>query len=67
MSEYPTAHRSVAQTMAGDGLPCAGCGAPVESDDRLYMVVLRGLTYGFHASCYQAWTGDTAGTLRPVP
>jgi hypothetical protein len=46
-------------TMSGDGLPCARCGHPVELVDRLCSIVLRGLTYGFHASCYDAWRVDT--------
>ena len=55
MPDARDAEEPHATAAAGDNLPCSRCGAPVEPSDRLCMVVVRGLPYGFHASCYAAW------------
>jgi len=48
----------------GDGLPCSKCGNPVEPSDRLCSVVLRGLPYGFHTACFDAWSAE--GSQMPA-
>jgi hypothetical protein len=58
MSDGLRADTPPAQTI-GDGLPCAGCGHPIEPTDRLYSIIIRGLLYGFHASCYETWSGGS--------
>jgi hypothetical protein len=53
----------IARTTNGDGLPCSKCGDPVDSSDRLCTVVLRGLPYGFHTACFDAWSAED-GRIR---
>ena len=55
MSVEDARDRLRATKTGADGLPCSACGEPVDPPDELYIAVMRGLPYGFHASCYGVW------------
>jgi hypothetical protein len=53
-----------ADARTGDGLPCSRCGVPVHASEALHSVLVRGLPYGFHASCYRLWRADGGQPTR---
>lgn len=64
MADAGSTEERAADARTGDGLPCSRCGVPVQASELLHSVLVRGLPYGFHTSCYRLWTADGGQTPR---
>jgi hypothetical protein len=64
MSDAGRVEQRTTASETGDGLPCSRCGAPIQASEPIHSLLVRGLPYGFHTSCYRLWMADVGQSPR---